>query len=261
MNQAGEILSKLDSDKPDAMAWLRSQIPEGWEEEERKREEQKEKEEAEKRRKYELAYIGKSEMPAPVRVVGTINSNLVETKATERVRDWIEKRKGDPRLWCLVLSADKGAGKTTAAGLWLRDLWLWMNDRYADSRYGRGIRRHDEWPPIEEIPRPEPAWVSISKFARLGAYDGEFDKVCNHEGPLVLDDIGLEYLDVKGWLLQAIDAFVDARYSQCRPTLFTTNLSNAQFKARYSERVVDRMREGGSFYEFKGESLRGKAAV
>lgn len=253
MTPAGEILAKLMEDTPEATKSLVSRLPDGWEEAERKREEEERRAEEEQRRVATLTHFGRSEMPAPVRVVDTVSGVLVETKAVERVREWVEKRKTDPHLWCLVLSADKGAGKTTAAGLWLRDLWLWMCRAYEETwkpRYYNGAPD-----------KPEPAWVSISKFARLGAYDGEFDKVCSHEGPLVLDDVGLEYLDTKGWLLQAIDAFVDARYSQCRPTLFTTNLSAAQFKERYSGRVVDRMREGGQFFEFRAESMRGKVSA
>jgi DNA replication protein DnaC len=102
-----------------------------------------------------------------------------------------------------------------------------------------------------------PSWWPVSRFARMEAYDGRFDTVCEHAGPVVVDDIGSEYLDGKGWFLQAFDAFIDARYCEYRPTLITTNLSAEDFKRRYSGRVVDRIREGGSYYEFKGESMRG----
>lgn len=199
----------------------------------------KEAEEAKERPYRHLADCG-----VPLRVVDTVR-RYEQTAAVKRVLRWIEERKSKPSTWCLVLSSSKGAGKSVAAG-------LWMLQSGAES-----IRYYDNHGNAEEAP----SWLSVSKFARLDGYNGTFDRICDHPGPVVLDDIGSEYNDSKGWFLQAFDAFVDARYSQYRPTLITTNLSGEDFKRRYSERVVDRIREGGSYYEFDGESMRGRPAA
>lgn len=180
-----------------------------------------------------------SDCGVPRRVVDVVRSHQ-STAAVARVLRWVEERAKDQSSWCLVLSADKGLGKSVAAGLWL------MHSNPSCPKYvGKAgtVERLD-------------AWWPISRFARVEGYDGKFDSLCNHDGPIVLDDLGSEYLDGKGWFLQALDAFVDARYAEYRPTLITTNLTADQFKARYSERVADRLREGGSFYEFRGASMR-----
>lgn len=174
----------------------------------------------------------------PRRIRDTLSSELEDTKAMLFVKDWLSKRREDLSVWCLVLSADKGSGKSVAAGYWLSAL----NGSRIGNRNGNNY----------------PAWWCASRFARLSGFDGIFDDICEHSGPVVLDDLGIEFIDKKGWFLQSIDAFVDARYSEYLPTLITTNLTATAFKHRYSERVVDRLREGGLFFEFATDSLRGE---
>lgn len=191
----------------------------------------------------ERPYRRLSDCGVPRRVVDVLRSHQ-PTAAVSRVTRWVDERATDPSSWCLVLSADKGLGKSVAAGL-----WLLRAEPSSPTFVGKAGT-------VERLP----AWWPISRFARVEGYDGKFDALCNHPGPVVLDDLGSEYLDGKGWFLQALDAFVDARYAEYRPTLITTNLTADQFKARYSERVADRLREGGSFYEFRGASMRRASA-
>jgi len=61
---------------------------------------------------------------------------------------------------------------------------------------------------------------------------------------LVLDDVGVErmrggYED--DWATSQLDALVDARYNEVRPTWFTTNLTAEEFQARYGSRVFSRL--------------------
>src|SRR5262249_31101876 len=60
---------------------------------------------------------------------------------------------------------------------------------------------------------------------------------------LVLDDLGVEYIDAKGFLSSLLDELIDHRYDLRLPTVITTNLDAAAFKERYGARVIDRIRE------------------
>lgn len=171
------------------------------------------------------------------RIVSVLGE-ICETAATGQVRQWLGRRsQRDP--WSLVMCGPKGCGKSVAAALWMRELaprpmTVWHKGLHAS----------------------HPAWWPSAKLARAGGYDGVFDALCSHPGPIVIDDLGSEYLDGKGWLVQAIDGLMDARYADYLPTCITTNLRAQDFAARYGERVTDRLREGGVFAELKSESLR-----
>jgi hypothetical protein len=75
-------------------------------------------------------------------------------------------------------------------------------------------------------------------------------------GLLVIDDLGGEYVDDKGWFVRALNAVIDARYSACLKTVLTTNLTAQQFKATYGERIADRIRESGKWWDIGGQSVR-----
>jgi hypothetical protein len=51
---------------------------------------------------------------------------------------------------------------------------------------------------------------------------------------------------------------VDVFCGDCKPFVITTNCPNEKFVARYGERIVDRLRECGAFFEWSGPSLRGR---
>lgn len=73
---------------------------------------------------------------------------------------------------------------------------------------------------------------------------------------LVIDDLGGEYVDDKGFFVKVIAELVDERYERKLVTIITTNLDAAKFKATYGERVADRIRERGRFVDIKGASVR-----
>lgn len=127
----------------------------------------------------------------------------------------------------LVLSGKRGVGKTVAAAWWAL-----------------------QQPGAVEF-------VTAQEFVTASSFDGERDRWITADA-LVLDDIGVEYQDVKGAASSAIDALVNEFYSQGRPLIMTTNLGRAEFKARVGERIADRIRECKGWREFANEpSLRG----
>lgn len=75
---------------------------------------------------------------------------------------------------------------------------------------------------------------------------------------VVLDELGLERADEKGyWLSTFVDLF-DDWYANCAKVIITGNITREQFKA-YDERVYDRLREVGTWQKVAGESMRGGA--
>lgn len=189
-----------------------------------------------KRQASERAFVATG---TPPRVRDLVIAGLHDSPALKRVKDWEMGRKRYD--WCLALSSRKGTGKSVAAG-W----WLWQSGRSA-------ARSRDN--------RPMHRWWHATDLACLDWYGGEFDDVARMEGPLVIDDLGTEFNDAKGFFHQRLDKLINVRYEEGFPTLITSNLSAKDFKERYGERVTDRFREGGAFYEFTAPSLRGRNPV
>ena len=77
---------------------------------------------------------------------------------------------------------------------------------------------------------------------------------------LAIDELGTEPLDALGRWLADLDELVDARTARGRQTVATTNLSGTDFKARYGERIADRIRGSGRFIETRAASLRKRSS-
>lgn len=192
-----------------------------------------EAEEAEDRRANSLAVLAQWDVPR--RAIDALRAPR-ETRLLDTVRHWAER--GD-EAWCLLLSSSPGLGKSVAAAWWLGDKADGLRPGHMGSF---------------------PLWWPASKLARVDSYDGTLDRIAKG-GVLVIDDLGVEFNDTKGNFRSRLDELLDARYANYRRTIITTNLNAGEFKARYGERIVDRIREAGgdAFHEFKGQSLRGVA--
>jgi len=167
----------------------------------------------------------------PERILKNLG-NLKITKPINYVREFALA----PReAWCLILSGGKGTGKSTAAAAWL---------------YEEAVRV-----PTHE----ERFWWNGTRIARTNGYNKEYEKMMKSH-LMVIDDLGVEYLDKNGNFLQRLDELIDERYSNFKRTIITTNLNARAFKERYGERVADRMREGfswgGGYMELSDNSMR-----
>lgn len=94
-------------------------------------------------------------------------------------------------------------------------------------------------------------------LSRMSAYDKDdrrtWGTVCD-ASVLVLDDLGAEQLH-DAWK-PMLDELIDVRYGSRQKTIITTNLDADLFRARYGERIADRIRHDG-FIETCGDtSLR-----
>lgn len=136
----------------------------------------------------------------------------------------------DPTEQCIVaISGTTGCGKTVAATWWAAR--------------------------AERVP----AFVRAATFAASSRYDRDQRAAWLAAPALVLDDLGAEYLDDKGSFLVDLDELIDVYYGDRKPLLITTNCTPAQFTARYSARVIDRINECGVFWSTDEGSMRGAA--
>jgi len=149
----------------------------------------------------------------------------------------------------LVLSGAAGCGKTFAAG------WL----------VHREIRNQAELSELNDsecwVPRQRPRYqfVTTARLSRMSQYDEKTVDALESVPLLIIDDVGAEYADAKGYFASMFDALINARYANQLRTVLTTNLTGRQFKERYGERIADRIREAGRFVELDSASLRGKS--
>lgn len=138
-----------------------------------------------------------------------------------RIATWDPKERN-----LLVIAGPPGCGKTVAAAWWA-------------ARQER-----------------EPSFVRATTFAASSRYDRDTRASWFEASGLVLDDLGSEYLDAKGSFLVDLDELVDVFYGDARPLLVTTNCKLDDFRTRYGERVMDRIRECGTFWSTHDKSMR-----
>ena len=178
----------------------------------------------------------------PSRAAAVISSGkMLVNPAVEMVREFMG---GPPGT--LVLSGSKGTGKTVAAG------WA-MQCNVEDDAAAK--QKYERWP-TELGPR----FLDVARFARAPRWNDPVVMQCIEDcWVLVIDDVGLEYLDGKGVFLSLFDEILVHRHDNNLRTILTTNLAPTAFFERYGERVRDRIREeGSSFFVINSESMRGK---
>lgn len=73
---------------------------------------------------------------------------------------------------------------------------------------------------------------------------------------LILDDIGGEYEDSKGYFAKLFNELMDERYERRLLTIVTTNVTAARFRTAYGDRVLDRILEVGDWVDIAGASMR-----
>ena len=148
----------------------------------------------------------------------------------------------DP-IGLLVLSGKPGAGKTVAATRWI------LEHVEADENWtGPGTA-------VALRGRP-PIFVTAVRLARWDRYEQEQMAKLLLAPRLVIDDLGVEYMDKNGFYASLLDEVVNERYAGSRPTVMTTNLDAAAFATRYDERIMGRIRETGRFFGCGTRDLR-----
>lgn len=221
------------------------------------------REEAERRAKWEASQVEarKSRIAAyrvewgiPPRVIALLDG-VGDTDAVRKARAFMDE--SNPRT-LLVLSGGTGCGKTVAACVALD--YATAYDPYLRQR----LVTPGETRPAQRFNSPG-RFVKAIDLVRAGTFDGAFWESLEDASVLVIDDLGTEPLDEKGWALANVAALLDGRYDSLRKTILTTNLPLTAFKARYCAadggRLYDRLRESGVYVELAGQSLRQPVAV
>ena len=173
----------------------------------------------------------------PERIISTFSKaeEMKTTTAMKEVQRFMESGDGG---WCLVLAGHKGCGKSTAAAH-----YLFHNTEKCSPNNAPKDQR----------------WWTAAKVSRVSSYDKELERLMNLP-ILIIDDLGVEYMDKGGHFKHRLDELLDARYSNFRKTIITTNLNKKDFQERYGERVSSRIMEGfkdgGHYAEINDKSLR-----
>jgi DNA replication protein DnaC len=172
-----------------------------------------------------------------------MRGQLIDTPAMGFVKEWVAAAQRDDGPTMLVLAGPKGVGKTVAA------VYAMMTTQPPPPAASSA------WP-AERNPR----FRHVSDVAELGLWGEEANRKARGElkqcKVLVIDDVGAEYMSEA--FLAAWDSLVNARYGSIGHTIFTTNLTHEKFALRYGDRVYDRIRGRGEWYDIDGESMRGR---
>jgi DNA replication protein DnaC len=131
--------------------------------------------------------------------------------------------------YILILSGPAGCGKTTAAANWL----VRPAGKLTAAKFGLKLRK--------------PTFVTAARLFRTSRYDTDAMAILEKASKLVIDDIGTEYSDQKGFVTSFVDGLINERYANLLPTVITTNLRVETFTERYGERVARRVRTVGTF--------------
>lgn len=174
-----------------------------------------------------------------------------ETAPLAAVRDFM--RPEDPRTF-LVLAGGVGVGKTLAAA-WGLDIEFAVRRRLKAEEMR--IRGEDPDGTGYVVRQVGGLFLSAMSLVRAGTFNDEFWADARETARLVIDDLGTEPRDDKGWAAANLADLLNHRYDWKLKTVLTTNLDFERFKAAYVDlRLGDRLRECGTFFECAGDSLR-----
>tara|TARA_R110002110_G_scaffold206165_2_gene418363 strand:- start:4 stop:645 length:642 start_codon:yes stop_codon:yes gene_type:complete len=143
-----------------------------------------------------------------------------------------------PESW-LVLGGSVGTGKTTFATATFNDM---VASRVARSNSFGTVR--------------PPKWMTEARFLRMASIAGAagYHGRAAYVGSLitapilVLDDLAGQRTELTKWGAGAVRDIIDERYSNERPTIFTTNLDTWEALAkRYGDHIISRMIERAKF--------------
>jgi DNA replication protein DnaC len=179
------------------------------------------KQDAEWREERRLAVVSRVAAALPPTLAWVAAGGEAESEAVLAVRSWLQSdRRG------LLIRGGVGAGKTVSAAIAAREMAL---------SSGRSVSWH----------RPNDFTSGV-----LHAYDANAPKL--GEALVVIDDIGRE---TKADFCEALCAFVDDKSSRF---VITTNLTKDDFRARYDDRLVDRLNACARAVSVKSPSMRKK---
>lgn len=177
------------------------------------------------------------------------------SEAVDIIDAWLDSGE----TFCVLLGG-VGVGKSAAAA------WAVIEEAKQPEGYAECRDLTDEY--TSQGPRAEPRrarggepgkFIAAADLTRVTGFDStkEWGALASAH-LLVLDDVGAEYVDGKGWSTSALHKLVCERYDACLRTVITSNLTADAFKKQYGERVADRIRESGRVVSLGGKSRRSR---
>jgi len=158
-------------------------------------------------------------------------------KDTARAARWLTDTDDEghrARPW-LFLSGNVGTGKTTLMKAIARTL--------TESGMSARMFRASDFPVL---------FLNNVEQTERQIMRGEWCRV------LLLDDIGVEATEIKeyGNTIQPFVKIVEERYNRQLPLIVSSNLSGDEFRERYGERTIDRIKEMATGIRYEGKSYR-----
>lgn len=137
-----------------------------------------------------------------------------------------------------LMSSETGIGKTVAAAWFFREV----------------ARRTS--PDLPTGTKEPLVWIQGSAFTSLSSFDSEDQRRLEHWSScrlLVVDELGHEASSHSAGVLRDV---LFARESGGRRSVLTSNLTPEDFRARYGEALLDRLRARGVCRTLTGKSMR-----
>lgn len=164
-----------------------------------------------------------------------------------------EARKTGKDRGCLLIVGVPGCGKTYA-------IWGLKNDMDALPEF---IEKEieDEYHSYVNASKRiisviDASWFTEYAFLPIEEKHSEMVQIKTAD-VLAIDDLGMEAPGERNAAL--IESIINSRYNAERATIITSNLDMDNLKLRYSERIIDRLREWGQYYECPRHSERKKS--
>jgi len=186
----------------------------------------------------------------PIRVLDVaLGSRYQKNEITEAVDAFLVD--GDERPYFFLLGRP-GCGKTVAAAIgvlhWKRSVMVHLDDEEI------AVDVHPSW-----------SWTRGIDLIRAGTFDKDYWREIENVELLVIDDLGAEPSDAKGFGKANLLNLLSYRESMGHKTIITSNANFALLKEHYlsgpGERILDRMNvcldETSCVYEIDSGSLRG----
>lgn len=146
---------------------------------------------------------------------------LDPSDAKAAIERFVARHERERRSCVQILIGETGSGKTCAAAWWLT----------------LPAAKH---PHVATL---DPYFITGGRIARTSSFsDAKMERIELAE-KLVIDDLGMEYLDAKGAFAAKLDAIMDARYEHLLPTVITCNMQPDELRRDLGPRIASRLEE------------------
>jgi hypothetical protein len=163
---------------------------------------------------------------------------------------WVSRflRGGKAGWTFLFLAGPPGVGKTAEA-CWFLDAPIVRTEPVAWGEDAREVTRESAG-----------QFVTAAELSKASSFASDYWEAISDTPRLVVDDLGVEQLDGKGYALSNLAHVLYHRHARALRTVVTLNIARGAFLERYAThdggRLRDRLTESAWFVDLAGSSLR-----